>query len=80
MLGEEANTVEREHLLYVVGVTVGKILASKRPEAKKLMKYLPAHHKHQNSDVKQTPAITFIIKPYPYQETKGSFKRINSLT
>ena len=80
LLGEEANTVEREHLLYVVGVTVGKILASKRPEAKKLMKYLPAHHKHQNSDVKQTPAITFIIKPYPYQETKGSFKRINSLT
>ena len=78
LLGAEENNVEREHFLYVVGVVVGKILALKRPEAQNLKKYLPAHHKHQNSEVKLTPAITFIIKPYPYQETKGSFKSIDS--
>ena len=74
LLGTEENKMEREHFLYVVGVVVGKVLASRRSDAKKLAKHLPAHHDHQNSDVVPTPAITFIIKPYPYQETKGSFK------
>ena len=71
LLGTEQNRDEREHLLYVVGVAAGKILASNRPEAKKLAGYLPAHHNHQNAHLKPTPAITFILKPYPYQETKN---------
>ena len=71
LLGAEQNKEERDHLLYVVGVAAGKILASNRPEAKKLASYLPAHHLHQNSHLKPTPAITFILKPYPYTETKN---------
>ena len=71
LLNTEDNKAEREHLLHVVGIAVGKILASRRPEAKKLACFLPAHHDHQNSNRKLTPALTFIIKPYPYQETKN---------
>ena len=68
LLGTEQNKDERDHLLYVVGIEVGKILAANRPNAEKLKKYLPSHHLHQNSAVKQTPAVTFVLKPYPYQE------------
>ena len=71
LLNIEDNKAEREHLLHVVGIAVGKILASRRPEAKKLACFLPAHHEHQNSNRKLTPALTFIIKPYPYQEMKN---------
>ena len=71
LLGAEQNKDEKDHLLYVVGVEVGKILAANRPAAEKLKKYLPSHHLHKNSAVKPTPAITFILKPYPYQETKN---------
>ena len=63
LLGSQENTAEREHFLEVVAVSVGKILASRRSEAKNLSKFLPAHHNHENSCVKLTPAITFIIKP-----------------
>ena len=77
LLGAEQNKEEREHLLYVVAVAAGKILASTRPEAKKLAGYLPAHHNHQNGHLKPTPAITFILKPYPYQETKEKAVKIN---
>ena len=71
LLGAEHNKEEREHLLSVIGVAAGRILAANRPEAKKLADHLPAHHTHKNSHLKPTPAITFILKPYPYQETKN---------
>ena len=71
LLNAEENKAEKKHFLEVVGVAIGKILASRRPEAKKLAKFLPAHHRHENSDLKLTPAITFILKPYPYQETRN---------
>ena len=77
LLGSEQNTDEREHLRYVIGVEAGKILAANRPKAAKLARYLPAHHKHENSEVKPTPAITFILKPYPLQETKGSCQNLS---
>ena len=71
LLGSEQNKEELEHFKYVVAVATGKVLASRRPDAKKLAAYLPAHHSHKNSDKKLTPAITFIKKPYPYNETKN---------
>ena len=76
LLGEEQNKDEKDHLLYVIGVAAGKILAANRPEAENLKKYLPTHHIHKNNDVKPTPAITFILKPYPYQETRKPATRI----
>ena len=71
LLGSERNKEELEHFRYVVAVAAGKILASIRPDAKTLGKYLPRHHKHENSNKKLSPAITFILKPYPYQETSN---------
>ena len=71
LLGCEENKEEREHLLEVIGIAVGKILAANRTEAKKLADHLPAHHHHKKSHLKPTPALTFIVKPYPYQETKN---------
>ena len=72
LLGLDQHKEERDHLLYVVAVAVAKVLVEGRPEASsKLAKYLPAHHKHQNSAKKLVPAISFIVKPYPYQETKN---------
>ena len=71
LLNTEENNAEKEHFENLVAVAVGRILASRRQEAKKLAKFLPAHHTHQNSDRKLTPALTFILKPYPYQETKN---------
>ena len=71
LLGSERNKEELEHFRYVVAVAAGKILASIRPDAKILGKYLPRHHKHENSNKKLSPAITFILKPYPYQETSN---------
>ena len=71
LLGASQNKSEREHFHEVVAVALGKVLAARRPEARKLLKFLPAHHQHENSSVKVTPAVTFLIKPYPYQETKN---------
>ena len=71
LLGHEQNTEERDHLLFVIAVAAARILAEERPEASKLKKYLPAHHKHENSDKKLVPAMAFIIKPYALQETKN---------
>ena len=71
LLDTEENKAEKDHLLYVIGVAAGKVLAAHRPEAKKLASFLPAHHNHSNAHLKPTPAITFILKPYPYQETKN---------
>lgn len=71
LLNTEENKSEREHFQYVVAVAIGKILASRRQVAKKLTSFLPTHHVHQNSGKNLTPALTFIIKPYPYQETKN---------
>ena len=71
LLGHEQNKEERDHLLYVIAVAAGKILAKGRPEASRLSDYLPAHHTHENSGKKLVPALTFIIKPYALQETKN---------
>ena len=70
LLGSDQNQDELEHFRYVVGVAVGRVLASRRSNAKVLGKYLPSHHTHSHSDQKLSPALTFILKPYPYQETK----------
>ena len=71
LLNTEENKSEKEHFENLVAVAVGRILSARRQEAKKLANFLPAHHTHQNSDKKLTPALTFILKPYPYQETKN---------
>ena len=71
LLGLDQNKEERDHLLYVIGVAAGRVIAEVRPEAAKLKKFLPAHHKHENSEKKITPAMAFIIKPYALQETKN---------
>ena len=71
LLGLDQNKVERDHLLHVIAVAAGRILAEVRPEASRLAGHLPAHHKHENSGRKLTPAVSFILKPYPYQETKN---------
>ena len=71
LLGLDQNKEEREHLLYVIAVAAGKVIGQYRPEAAKLVKQLPVHHKHENSGKKLSPALAFIQKPYPYQETKN---------
>ena len=71
LLGHDQNKEEREHLMYVVAVAAGRVLADRRPEAAKFKKYLPAHHKHENSERILSPALAFIVKPYPLQETKN---------
>ena len=71
LLSSEQNKEELDHFRYVVAVAAGKILAATRPDAKVLAEHLPHHHKHQNSSRKPSPAITFILKPYPYQETSN---------
>ena len=71
LLGLPQHKEERDHLLEVIAFAAAKVLAAARPEASKLSKYLPNHHKHQNSDKELVPAISFILKPYPYQETKN---------
>ena len=49
LLGSEQNRSELEHFKYVVGVAVGRVLASRRSNAKLLTKHLPPHHSHQGS-------------------------------
>ena len=71
LLGLNENKKELDHLLYVVAVAAGRILAKGRPEASKLAHLLPSHHKHENSEKKLIPAMSFILKPYPYNETKN---------
>ena len=73
LLGLDQNEEEREHLLEVIAIAAAKVLIKARPEAcQQLAQYLPPHHNHLNSEKKLVPALTFIVKPYPYQETKGS--------
>ena len=67
LLNSEINTEEKMHLKYVVGVAVGKILTEHRPMARKFKEFLPHHHKHPLSSLVKRPAMTFIMKPYPYQ-------------
>ena len=71
LLGLDQHKEERHHLLYVVAVAAGRILAEGRPAASKLSGLLPVHHNHQNADKVLTPAMAFILKPYPYQETRN---------
>ena len=72
LLGLDQHKEERDHLLKVIAIAAAKVLVEARPQAfKHLAKYLPAHHAHENSEKKLLPAISFILKPYPYQETKN---------
>ena len=72
LLDHEQNSEESSHLLYLIAIAVARLLAEGRPEASsKLAEHVPAHHKHQHSEKKLVPAISFIIKPYPLQETKN---------
>ena len=71
LLESEQNQEELKHFLYVVGIAVARVLVSIRSNAKVLGNLLPSHHIHKQSDKKLSPALTFILKPYPYQETKN---------
>ena len=72
LLGLEENKEELDHLMYVVALAIARVLVQGRPEASsKLSKHLPAHHTHTNSQRKLVPAVSFIVKPYPYQETRN---------
>ena len=67
LLGSEANQEERDHLLSVIAQVTAKVLVKTRPSAHVFAKHLPRHHQHENAEKKLVPAITFIVKPYPYQ-------------
>ena len=67
LLSSEENLEEREHLLKVIALEAAKLLAAARPSASVFRKHLPRHHHHKNAEKKLSPALAFIIKPYPYQ-------------
>ena len=71
LLGLNQHEEERNHLLEVIAIEVIRILCERRPEAKKLEKFLPRHHQHSNSNKEMKPAVVFIKKPYALQETKN---------
>lgn len=72
MMGEEQHTTEREHLQRVIALAAAKVVGDLRPDFNaKVRKFIPAHHKHEHSGRKLSAALTFIKKPYPYQETKN---------
>ena len=70
-LGNKKHEKEVKHLKKVLAIGVARILSDARPEARHLQKLLPKHHEHENSKKELSPALTFILKPYPYQETKN---------
>ena len=72
LFGRESNKNECVYLFSVISTSVAKDISQKRPEAAKLSKFLPRHHKHSTSDKPMTPAVSFILKPYPYNETKNA--------
>ena len=72
LLGSELNRKELDHFKYVVGTIVGKVIGENRSHASKLKKLMPIHHHHENSGRPLSSAITFIVKPYPYNETKNA--------
>ena len=72
MLNDDANKSEKAHFMYLVGTVVSKLIGEARTDAVKLKKLLPKHHKHENSDRVLSPALTFIVKPHPFQETKNA--------
>ena len=71
LLGCEENKEELSHLLTVIALSTAKKLSEGRPNAQIFKKFIPSHHKHENSSKRLVPAHTFILKPYPYQETKN---------
>ena len=71
LMGSEENRAELEHLQYVIALSAFKVIAKGRPAVSSLLKLIPSHHTHDNSKKKLVPALTFIIKPYPYQETRN---------
>ena len=72
-LGSEENCAEKDHFLYTVALIAAKVLVKERPAAANAFsKFLTPHHEHENSSKELTPAVTFIIKPYPYTETKNA--------
>ena len=73
LLTIDENKEEKEHLMYVFAVGVGRVLAKVAPEeAKVLGKLLPTHHSHANSARVLVPAEVVIEPPYPFQETKNA--------
>lgn len=72
MMGEEQHQMEREHLKHIITLAGAAAVGELRPDFKaKVGKFIPAHHKHEHSWRKLSAALTFIKKPYPYQETKN---------
>ena len=71
LLGCEENRNEREHILEVIALSAARRLCEGRPCAQVFKKFIPAHHNHENASKSLVPAHTFIVKPYPYQETKN---------
>ena len=71
LLGSEENCSEKEHFLKTIAIIAAKVLLKGRPAASAFAKFLPRHHEHENSSKVLVPAVTFIVKPYPYQETKN---------
>ena len=68
LIGLEEHTEERNHFLQVIAIAAAKILIKARPDAcHHFAQYLPNHHCHENSEKTLSPALTYIVKPYPYQ-------------
>ena len=72
LMTDPENSDEKNHLLYVIGVVAAKVIANARPLAHKFKKLLPSHHKHENAATEHSPALAFVLKPYPLQETKNA--------
>ena len=75
LLGLEEHREEKDHFLQVIAIAAARVLVKARPDAcKHLAQFLPRHHEHQNSEKILAPALTFIVKPYPYQGKHSSRK------
>ena len=72
LLGCEENTEELNHIMKIMAMCAADVIAKGRPAARILSKFLPSHHEHSTSSMKLVPAHTFILKPYPYQETNNA--------
>ena len=83
LLGLEENQKELQHLQYVIALAAAREIVKGRPEAASILsKHLPSHHKHANSEKKMVPAVTFLIKPYPYQgmSSKGGKTTLQNIS
>ena len=58
LFGKDLHKEERDHLMEVVAIAVARLLVAGRPDAAVMSKYLPSHHKHENSDKCLHPALS----------------------